>query len=150
MDVSNRINDLIVISTGLADLLTRENEALREQRPKEVAELLDDKTILCKAYETRLRGLADEDQDEALAEVDPDLRERLRGLCEKVMGLTEENARLLKIGMEANRRVVKSVAEAVKTSRPSANTYSASGSATNNGGGNAAHQNVPISVDRSL
>ena len=147
MDVTSRINDLITISTGLADLLTRENEALRGQRPKEVAELLDDKTILCKAYETRLRGLADE--DEALAEVDPDLRERLRGLGERIMELTEENARLLKIGMEANRRVVKSVAKAVKSSAPSANTYSANGSATRNGG-NTSHQNVAISVDRSL
>ena len=147
MDVIGRINDLIIISTGLAELLTRENEALRERRPKEVAELLDDKTTLCKAYETRLRGLADE--EEALAEVDPDLRERLRGLGEKVLELTEANARLLKIGMEANRRVVKSVAEAVKTSRPSANTYSANGSATSNAG-SASQQSVPISVDRSL
>ncbi len=147
MDVTSRINDLIVISTGLADLLTRENEALRGQRPKDVAALLADKTILCKAYETRFQGLAND--DEALAEVDPNLRERLRGLGEKVMELTEENARLLKIGMEANRRVVKSVAEAVKTSRPSANTYSANGSATTSGG-NASPQNVPISVDRSL
>ena len=147
MDPTNRVNDLILITGRLAELLAHENEALGNQRPRDVDSLLEEKNALINAYESRIQGLAD-DPDE-LAKVDPDLRERLRGLGDKLAALMDNNARLLKAGMEANRRLVHAVAEAVKSSRPRANTYSASGTATVNGNG-AAPPSAPISLDRTL
>ncbi|MGH6660809.1 MAG: flagellar export chaperone FlgN [Rhodospirillales bacterium] len=147
MDPTNRVNDLIVITGRLADLLERENDALRNRRSKELNEILDEKVTLGRVYESRIMGLTE--AADALDEVDPELRERLRGVGDKVNGLIEENAKLLKIAIEANRRVVNLIAEAVKASVPSAGTYSPTGAAASQGH-RAAPRNVAISVDRTL
>ena len=59
MDPNNRLNDLIVITGRLAELLQRENEALRLRRPKDVHSLLDEKATLSRVYETRYNGIAE-------------------------------------------------------------------------------------------
>ncbi len=146
MDPTNRVNDLIVITNRLADLLARENEALVNRKYSEINEILDEKITLGRVYESRIMGLTDDPA--ALKEVDADLRDQLRGLGEKVNGLIEENAQLLKIGIEANRRVVNMIAEAVKASVPSAGTYSANGAAGVEQ--HAPSKNVAITVDHTL
>lgn len=122
MDLTKRVNDLIVITGRLADLLERENVALREKRNKELNEILDEKVTLGRVYESRIMVLTED--PEALDRVDQELCKRLRGIGEKVNGLIEDNAKMLKIAIEANRRVVNLIAEAVKASVPSAGTYS--------------------------
>ncbi len=146
MDPTNRVNDLIVITKRLADLLARENDALVNRKYSEINEILDEKVTLGRVYESRIMGLTDDPA--ALKEVDADLRDQLRSLGEKVNGLIEENAALLKIGIEANRRVVNMIAEAVKASVPSAGTYSASGATGVEQ--HAPSKNVAITVDHTL
>ena len=146
MDPTNRVNDLIVLTNRLADLLARENEALGNRKYSEINEILDEKVTLGRVYESRIMGLTDDPV--ALEQVDSELRDRLRSLGEKVNGLIEENAELLKIGIEANRRVVDMIAEAVKASVPSAGTYSANGAAGVEQ--HAASKNVAITVDHTL
>lgn len=146
MDPTNRVNDLIMITGRLADLLERENDALRNRRNSELNGILDEKVTLGRVYESRIMGLT-EDAD-ALDEVDPELRERLRRVGERVNGLIEENAALLRIAIQANRRVVNLIAEAVKASVPSTGTYTPTGAATH--GQRGAPRNVAISVDRTL
>ncbi len=146
MDPTNRVNDLIVITNRLADLLGRENEALNNRKYSEINEILDEKVTLGRVYESRIMGLTDEPA--ALKAVDADLRAQLRGLGEKVNELIEKNATLLKIGIEANRRVVNMIAEAVKASVPSAGTYSASGATGVEQ--HAPSKNVAITVDHTL
>ncbi len=146
MDPTNRVNDLIVITNRLADLLARENEALVNRKYSEINEILDEKVTLGRVYESRIMGLTDDQA--ALAQVDKELRDQLRSLGEKVNGMIEENAELLKIGIEANRRVVNMIAEAVKASVPSAGTYSANGAASVEQ--HAASKNVAITVDHTL
>ncbi len=147
MDPTKRVNDLIVITGRLADLLERENVALREKQNKELNEILDEKVTLGRVYESRIMGLTED--PEALDNVDKELLERLRGIGEKVNGLIEDNAKMLKIAIEANRRVVNLIAEAVKASGPSAGTYSPTG-ATGTDDHRAAPKNVAISVDHTL
>lgn len=147
MNATDRINDLINISNRLADLLERENEALKNRRHQNVAALLEEKSALSRAYEARVLGLkkaADE-----MAGVDADLRERLRGLGEKVKALMEENARHLRVAMEVNKRVMGVIADAVKSRRPGPKTYSAKGS-TKGKRVDAAGQGVAVSINRSL
>jgi hypothetical protein len=146
MDPTNRVNDLIVITNRLADLLVRENEALTSRKYSEINEILDEKVTLGRVYESRIMGLTDDPA--TLKEVDVDLRDQLRDLGQKVNGLIEENATLLKIGIEANRRVVNMIAEAVKASVPSAGTYSATGAPGIEQ--QAASKNVAISIDHTL
>ena len=147
MDPTKRVNDIIVITGRLADLLERENVALREKQNKELHEILDEKVTLGRVYESRIMGLTED--PEALDNVDKELLERLRGIGEKVNGLMEDNAKMLKIAIEANRRVVNLIAEAVKASVPSAGTYSPTGGAgTHDHRG--APKNVALSVDHTL
>ena len=146
MDPTNRINDLIVITNRLVGLLERENDALSNRKYSGINEILDEKVTLGRVYESRIMGLTDDPA--ALEQVDRELRERLRSLGEKVNGLIEENAELLKIGIEANRRVVDMIAEAVKASVPSAGTYSANGAADVEQ--HTASNNVAISIDHTL
>lgn len=145
MEARKRVDDLIVISGHLATLLERENQALRARRMAELGDTLSEKNVLLRAFESRVEGLAEQADD--LAQVDPDLRERLAGIGVKVNRLIDENARLLKIAIEANRRVMDSVAEAVKSCRPGAGTYSAKGAVESSRRG---VRNVSISVDRTL
>ena len=147
MDPTKRVNDLIVITGRLADLLERENVALREKQNKELNEILDEKVTLGRVYESRIMGLTED--PEALDNVDKELLERLRGIGMKVNGLIEDNAKMLKIAIEANRRVVNLIAEAVKASVPSAGTYSPTG-ATGTDDHRAAPKNVALSVDHTL
>ncbi len=146
MDPTNRVNDLIVITNRLADLLARENDALGNRKYSEINEILDEKVTLGLVYESRIMGMTDDPV--SLGQVDGELRDRLRSLGEKVNGLIEENAALLKIGIEANRRVVNMIAEAVKASVPSAGTYSANGAAGVEQ--HAPSKNVAITVDHTL
>lgn len=147
MDMKQRVDDLIVISGRLAELLARENEALRQRQSQVVAGLLDDKAKLSRAFETRVQGLVE--QAAKIAEVDAEARDRLRTLGAKVRELMAENGRLLKVAIEAHNRVVGLIAEAVKSSAPGPKTYSASGATAPRSRG-AAAQVAPVSVNRSL
>ena len=147
MDPTKRVNDLIVITGRLADLLERENVALREKQNKKLNEILDEKVTLGRVYESRIMGLTED--PEALDNVDKELLERLRGIGMKVNELIEDNAKMLKTAIEANRRVVNLIAEAVKASVPSAGTYSPTGG-TGTHDHRGAPKNVALSVDHTL
>lgn len=146
MDPTKRVNDLIVITDRLANLLERENEALRDRRSSVLHEILDEKVTLSRVYESRIMGLTKE--HELLDEVDIELRERLKGLGEKTGRLMEENAMLLKIAIKANQTVVDLIAEAVKESSHKSGAYTATGASGKNSPRTVA-QTVAISVNQT-
>lgn len=147
MNATGRITDLIEITERLEALLTKENRALSERDAKEATHYLDEKNSLSRIYESRIKGITD--NPAALAEVDPELRNTLRERGEKVNLMIQENAQLLKITIEANRRVVEMVAEAVKSQQPGPGTYSAKGT-SNKADVHSAPRNLALSLDRSL
>ncbi|MBE0530755.1 MAG: hypothetical protein IH626_08000 [Rhodospirillales bacterium] len=149
MDASKRISDLIVISRRLADFLTIENRALGAGRFDETRALVEQKDELSRAYESRIKGLAEHAGAEAIGAVEPDLREELRALGARVHDLSRENAKLLRIAMEVNRRVLNEVAAALKAGQPGPGTYSRTGGMAA-AGLRAAPASVPISLDKSL
>jgi len=146
MDANERLNDLIELTEDLAGLLLQENKALREKRAGEATSLLERKSELSRIYETRIQSLGN--TPEILAKADPERIKTLRELGEKVNLMIEENANLLKITIEATRRVVNMVADAVKAQHPGPATYSANGISTR-GDLHSAPQNLAISVNRS-
>lgn len=148
MDITQRINDLIVITGGLADLLARENEALRAHRPGDVAGLVDEKNTLTRAYESRIKGLKEMPPD-AIKTAAPELLERLKSIGSKVADLMETNAFLLKIAIEANRRVVEVIAEAARAQSNNAGNYGADGSNSKGGKGSQA-QKFAVSLNQTL
>ncbi len=146
MDSKDRISDLIATVGRLADLVARENTALREHRTHDVAALAEEKKTLCRAYEARVKALHENPDD--LAEASPELRARLRGLGEKVAALMVDNARLLKVAIATSHRVIDLIAEAAKENLPGPGTYKPTGVA--GGGQGNAPRAVPVSVDQSL
>ncbi len=148
MDTAKRIGDLIVLSQRLADLLARENQALRENRPAEVRALLEQKDELSRAYESRILGLSEHSDAESMATVDTSSREQLRDLGKEIQDLSAENSRLLQVAMEVNRRVLHGVAEAIKAGQPGPGTYSRNGD-LGQAKGRKASQATSISLDQS-
>jgi len=147
MDLSEKLLGLIEITERLAELLHKENNALRERRADEAVQYLDEKNELARIYESRVKGLPN--NPDIMDEIPSELRERLRQIGEKVNLLVEENGRLLKITIDANRRVVELVAEAVKTQKQGTGIYSANGLA-DGGKRSSAPQNMAISVNQTL
>ncbi len=125
MDAEKRIGDLIAITGRLIDILERENAILRERRHAELNNILDEKATIGRVYEARVVGL-DQNRD-ALDDVAPALREQLKELARKVDTLMAENTIMLRAALQASRRVVDLIAEAVKETAPTAGTYSARG-----------------------
>lgn len=147
MEPKQRVEDLIVICGRLADVLEKENGALRDQRTTDLRDLQEPKGTLSRAYESRMAGLAG--KPEQLTEVDFSLREKLMGLGERLTGLMVENERLLRVAMESHRRVVDVIAEAVKTVQPGPGTYSQGGvvgAPTGRGGA----KGTPLTINEAL
>ncbi|MBT3358862.1 MAG: hypothetical protein HN403_04455 [Rhodospirillales bacterium] len=149
MDASKRISDLIIISKRLAELLIQENTALRDHRTGDVQALINEKDETSRVYESRIVGLSEHATDEDIAEVDEILMDQLRFLSKEIQALSEENAMRLQVAMEANRRVLHEVTEAVKANTPGPGTYSNSG-VVSKGPSQAAPGNIPISLDKLL
>jgi hypothetical protein len=147
MDATNRIEDLIMITDRLADVLERENDALLNRRNSELHELLDEKVTLSRVYETRMQVIAE--KPEILADIDADVRERLTHLGERIDALMEDNRKLLKTAIDANRRVVDLIAEAARGAAPGPGTYGAQGSTSQNAR-RTESQSVSISLDQTL
>lgn len=125
MDMKQRVSDLIVIASRLAEILERENRVLRAHKTSEIAPFVEDKTNLSRAYESRVRGMVENAPQ--LETVDPAACERLKSLGEKLKTLIEENARLLKVAMAAHQQFVSSVARAVKETTAGPGLYSRKG-----------------------
>jgi len=151
MDANSRLQDALTVTVRFIELLTEEIHALHGRRSEDVANLVDDKATVSRAYEALVSGLTDE--PEALKATAPELRERMRGLSEKLQTLMDENIGLLTAAIDVNRRVLHIAVEAAKESQPGPTTYSAMGimDATGSGSsGGAPRPAVPMSVNHSL
>lgn len=147
MDASQRLRDLILITGRLAEVLERENAALKTRRREEMQEILDEKVNISRVYENRIQALTDAGDD--MSKVDVEIKARLTALAGKVKRLMQENSKLLKIAIEANRRVVGIIADAVKKSAPDPGTYSKKG-ALSRQDARAATKNVALTLDQTL
>ena len=125
MSSDTKVNDIILITERLADILERENFALKNQKNKELHALLDDKVTLSRVYETRMQFYNENPQ--ALSNTTPELREKLQIMGAHTSELLKENAKMLKVAIEANRRVVDMIAAAVKSVTPGPGIYRANG-----------------------
>jgi len=129
MDAGKRIDDLLFITNGLADLLEQENAALHSNRLDIVQSLLERKTTLSRAYEIRIFGMKQELELEQAQydEVDIANIDRLTEVGQRVAVLIEENEKLLKVALEVSRRFMACVADSAKHATPGTGAYSANG-----------------------
>jgi flagellar biosynthesis/type III secretory pathway chaperone len=146
MTANDRMKDLIGLARRLGDLLARENEALRKSERVPVAEQLAEKTTLSRAYEVQVAGLIGEPEE--MAKIDPGLRTQYRKAAEHLREAARENDTLLKAAIGSGRRVMEVIAEAVKRSEPTVNTYGRNGVVKRKS--LRAPQSLPLSLNQSL
>ena len=120
MDITKQVKDLIDITTRLAELLKRENQALRDHDTQEASALLTEKNSLSEVYEDHVQAVMN--HSDHLNDIEPSLKERLSSIGEKAKTLIEENAILLRAAIVANQRVMEMVADALSTARKNTTT----------------------------
>lgn len=129
----------------LTDVLERESKLLEGMDPVALAALLPDKREATASYRA-LMGEAAE-RPEALEQLPADEKAGLRKAAERLARAIEANARALKAGIDANRRLVGAIAEAVQKKHDPADFYQASGRV----GHGAAHGAPPaVSINHVL
>lgn len=147
MSSDHRINDIILITERLIDVLEKENLALKNRRHAELHDLLDDKVTLSRVYETRMQFF--NENPDVLTQSSPELTARLRSLAARIGELLTENASMLKVAIAANKRVVDMIAEAVKNVTPGAGTYGSNGM-TGLSDHKSEAQGLALSLDQTL
>ncbi|WP_119459796.1 hypothetical protein [Rhodospirillaceae bacterium SYSU D60014] len=128
MTKTDRVGELLAITSRLIACMEREIELLHAMRPQDIGALQLDKTALADAYEAHLRALnAAAEGDEVVSQA---LREELIQATERFQNVLTENARALKAVKTAHDRVLRAIVDAVEQKRGRSAGYTATGAAT--------------------
>lgn len=136
--------DIVWACTHLCELLEYENEALAAHDTTAVRELAENKAALARIYEQAVAPMADE--PELVDTLEPEQKEELMGLGNRLKELVEENARRLKAEMEAYQMLMDAVVNAVKTTKTGTVTYGRAGVVE----GHAANETNSLSFNQTL
>ncbi len=148
MNMEQRIDDLVLICTKMNALLVNENNALHKKKYEAIQDMVETKLALGHAYAKRMEGLIND--EDGLKKIDPEVRNNLMDLGKSLQDLMKENETLLSGSIEANRRFLDVVAQAVQEQRKDdAKTYSENGK-ENGSGSMSAPISAPISLDQNL
>jgi hypothetical protein len=129
----------------LADLLHDEVQLLQTMRAGDIEARLPDKRAAVKDYRDLLDQLAE--RPGLLGDLDPQARAGLEATAERLADAAQANARALQAGIDANARLVKAIALAVRDEQLGGGRYLANGSPTD---GAPANQPVAVSVNQVL
>lgn len=140
------LQDLILITSRLTELMARENEILRSMRPGDICELQKDKAELAQSYERRMR-LVREDPT-ILAEAGSAMREKLLALTARFEAALNENERTLRAVRSVSERVMKIIVAAA-TEQKGAPSYSSAG-LMSAGPTAAGRRTVPVTLNKQL
>lgn len=118
-------DDIVWACTNLCELLEVENEALAMHDTRTVRELADNKAALARIYEQSVVPMA---EDPSLAEaLEPEQKEELMALGQRLQTLVEENARKLRAEIEACQTMMDAMVAAVKETAGNTVTYGRAG-----------------------
>ncbi|WP_028879195.1 flagellar protein FlgN [Terasakiella pusilla] len=143
MDINDRVAELTYVCERMIEILQKENDALDKQDAKVLGETFAEKDKLSRLYERHCRAL--ERERNGLADVDEDARTNLKKLGNEMDELVAQNARILKMNIEMNRRVLYRFADVAKKMTPHAGTYAQDANI-----GVKAEATAPISLNETL
>ncbi|WP_135076159.1 flagellar export chaperone FlgN [Terasakiella sp. SH-1] len=143
MDMTERVNELIFICERMIEILNKENEALEAQTPHVLMETMVEKDKMSRLYERHTRAVSQNAAE--LKKVDEDLQTHLKEVSREMDKLVEINARMLKLHMDLNRRVLERFADVAQKLTPHSGTYNAAANV-----GVKAEATAPISLNESL
>lgn len=137
-------DDIVWACTNLCELIEYENEALARHDALTVREMAENKAALARIYEQAVAPMADEP---ALAEaLEPEQKEELLTLGNRLKQLVEENARRLKAELESTQMLMNAVVTAVKTTSTRTTHYGRAGAFE----GAATGEGNSVSFNRTL
>ena len=132
-----KLGRLLTLMSELCSVLKKENSLLKKQRQSECRDLLEQKTKLSAAYEESFSYFS---QHGELLKALPDKQRRVLRKAAVTLGdLTTENARLLKINIEATSRLLNAIVQDVsEQTHANAPLYTRQGSMEHDAGNPAA------------
>ena len=129
------VQDIIDVTTRLTDLMAEEAELFRTMNIEAIAALQEEKNQLVVWLEAQQKMLAVHPDPAAL--IDDEERDVLEEVMEDFTNIAQDNFHQATIARDVNKKVVTAVTNAIRDQEV-VNTYTPNG-------GNANHQNVPIS-----
>lgn len=125
-EINDKVADLQDVILGFADLLKKENEALRNFDVEAVSNLYEQKAKTVSAYRSMSAFFIK--NQKYLAEIDAELRDELKEASLELDTLLKENELLLKAKMETSKKVMDTIINIAKvTNNRNATSYGAHG-----------------------
>lgn len=118
----NVLQDAVAV---LSNFLERENKALLEHRHDEVHALQEQKRLAGENYKNQMQYVSK--NPKVFLSINQEVRKEIKSMAKRLDSLMKENEKLLKLGMEVNKRVMKSILEAVRKHEQKNSTYSSNG-----------------------
>lgn len=128
MTKTERVTDLLAVTSQLIGCMERELEMLRSLKPTELKQLQMDKVALADAYQAFTMALKEPGED--IAAVSQALRDELTEATERFQGAVQDNLRALKAMRDVNERVMRAVVVALEEKRASVTGYNNRGGVT--------------------
>lgn len=147
MEATNKLDDLIAITSRLIDLMDKEIEMLRSMRPQNIGALQKDKVNLALAYERHMQELRDDPS--MLAAAKPGLKAELKRITSRFQEVLNENESAIKAVKSVSEKLLTAIANAVTEQRGKAAAYSKEGTIGGNGGVPSA-KTAPITLNEQL
>ncbi len=125
-EINDKVADLQDVILGFADLLRKENEALRKFDVEAVSNLYEQKSKTVSAYRSMSAFFIK--NQKYLAEIDAELKDSLKDASLELDALLKENELLLKAKMETSKKVMDTIINIAKvTNNRNATSYGAHG-----------------------
>jgi len=121
------IEALIGVTRRLTDLLVAEIAALRAMRPRDIAPLQEEKTLLTGQYERGLKNL--QKTVPSLDAMDSELSAELTQSTAQLQDVISDNRRALEAAREVNERLISTIADEIGRQRNPAGSYGPGGAA---------------------
>lgn len=119
------VTDLLDVTLRLSDLMTRENEVLRSQRPQDIKALQTEKTELASGYEHFMQELRK--HPGLLGSAPAAAHDALRDATVRFQKVMTDNERALRAARSVSERLMKAIVAAVSEKQMSAAAYSSAG-----------------------
>lgn len=125
MNQTERVSDLLAVTSRLIGCMEQEVALLRSMRPADIGGLQTDKTRLADAYEAHIAALRDGTGEDG--PLSPELVQALTGATERLQAAIVENVRALRAAREVNDKVLKAIVAAVEQDRAVPTAYGRAG-----------------------
>lgn len=136
MQPQQKLKNMLTLMSELCQLLKKENTLLKRQRQEECKALFEQKNKLSLAYEESFKYLSG--HAEIFARLNDRQKATLRKAATTLDSLTAENARLLKINIDATNRLLNAIVNDIKDQAQNTPLYTKQGNMNTDKGNPAA------------